>query len=136
MPNQDNRSIRCSFCGKKQEQVERIIAGPSAYICNECIQLCLSILEGEEERAERPLEAGRSDIHDIPTPQEIHAVLDEYIIGQDEAKIAMSVAVYNHYKRIFLVEKTMMWSCKRATSCSWGPPVAVRPCLLRPWPAF
>ena len=102
MPNQDNRSIRCSFCGKKQEQVERIIAGPSAYICNECIQLCLSILEGEEERAERPLEAGRSDIHDIPTPQEIHAVLDEYIIGQDEAKIAMSVAVYNHYKRIFL----------------------------------
>lgn len=101
MPNQDNRSIRCSFCGKKQEQVDRIIAGPSAYICNECVQLCLSILE-EGEQQEQPSKTARGEIGNIPTPQEIHAVLDEYIIGQEAAKIAMSVAVYNHYKRIFL----------------------------------
>lgn len=101
MPNQDNRTIRCSFCGKKQEQVDRIIAGPSAYICNECVQLCLSILE-EGEQQEQPSKAAQGEIGNIPTPQEIHAVLDEYIIGQEEAKIAMSVAVYNHYKRIFL----------------------------------
>lgn len=101
MPNQDNRSIRCSFCGKKQEQVDRIIAGPSAYICNECVQLCLSILE-EGEQQEQPSKTARGKIGNIPTPQEIHAVLDEYIIGQEAAKIAMSVAVYNHYKRIFL----------------------------------
>lgn len=101
MPNQDNKSIRCSFCGKKQEQVSRIIAGPGAYICNECIHLCLSILEDEDD-AEPALESHENTIRDIPTPQEIHAVLDEYIIGQDAAKVALSVAVYNHYKRIFL----------------------------------
>lgn len=101
MANQDNKSIRCSFCGKKQEQVKRIIAGPGAYICNECINLCLNILDDEEDE-EQELKPGESVIDDIPTPQEIHAVLDEYIIGQKEAKVAMSVAVYNHYKRIFL----------------------------------
>ena len=101
MPNQDNKSIRCSFCGKKQEQVNRIIAGPRAYICNECIQLCLSILEEDEDVAtDHPYAPEESGIGGIPTPQEIHAVLDEYIIGQEAAKIAMSVAVYNHYKRI------------------------------------
>ena len=101
MANQDNKSIRCSFCGKKQEQVKRIIAGPGAYICNECINLCLNILDDEEDE-DQELRPGESVIDDIPTPQEIHAVLDEYIIGQEEAKVAMSVAVYNHYKRIFL----------------------------------
>ncbi len=101
MPNQEN--IRCSFCGKHQEQVERIIAGPGAYICNECIHLCMSILEDEEEEDGLPADRlEEATLEGIPTPQEIHAVLDEYIIGQKEAKVALSVAVYNHYKRVYL----------------------------------
>jgi len=99
MPKNDERkSIRCSFCGKQQEQVSRMIAGPGAYICNECVHLCMSILDDAEE----PGEMLAPDIPDaIPTPKEIHRVLDEYIIGQDAAKVALSVAVYNHYKRIY-----------------------------------
>ena len=101
MSKQEN--IRCSFCGKPQEQVNRIIAGPGAYICNECIHLCMSILDDEDELdAELTLAQEEQGMETIPTPQEIHAVLDEYIIGQEEAKVALSVAVYNHYKRIYL----------------------------------
>ena len=97
MARDEYKTVRCSFCGKHQEQVERIIAGPGAYICNECVHLCLSILDEEE----RP-ELGSPEMPDvIPTPREIRDVLDEYIIGQEQAKIALSVAVYNHYKRIF-----------------------------------
>ena len=93
-----NKSIRCSFCGKHQDQVDRIIAGPGAYICNECIQLCTNILEEDFDHNE----AMSPDIPDvIPTPKEIRTVLDEYIIGQEDAKVALSVAVYNHYKRIY-----------------------------------
>ena len=96
--NDDKRSVRCSFCGKHQEQVARIIAGPGAYICNECVQLCMSILD---DAGDEPVE-DRADIPDvIPTPREIRDVLDQYIIGQEDAKVALSVAVYNHYKRIY-----------------------------------
>ncbi len=97
--NDEHKSIRCSFCGKHQEQVARIIAGPGAYICNECVQLCMSILEDAGEKGEtfRPMAPGA-----LPTPKEIHQVLDQYIIGQEAAKVALSVAVYNHYKRIYL----------------------------------
>ena len=96
--NDDKRSVRCSFCGKHQEQVARIIAGPGAYICNECVQLCMSILD---DAGDEPVE-DRTDIPDvIPTPREIRDVLDQYIIGQEAAKVALSVAVYNHYKRIY-----------------------------------
>ena len=96
--NDDKRSVRCSFCGKHQEQVARIIAGPGAYICNECVQLCMSILD---DAGDEPVE-DRADIPDvIPTPREIRDVLDQYIIGQEAAKVALSVAVYNHYKRIY-----------------------------------
>ena len=97
--NDEKRSVRCSFCGKHQDQVRRLIAGPGAYICNECVQLCMSILEDEGELTQEALESAIPDA--IPTPQEIHAVLDQYIIGQDKAKVALSVAVYNHYKRIY-----------------------------------
>ena len=96
--NDDQKSVRCSFCGKRQEQVSRIIAGPGAYICNECVHLCMSILDDAEDLTED----FSPEIPDsIPTPKEIHQVLDQYIIGQDSAKVALSVAVYNHYKRIF-----------------------------------
>ena len=99
MPKNDERkSVRCSFCGKHQEQVARIIAGPGAYICNECVHLCMSILDDTYD----PEEQAGPDIPDvIPTPREIRDVLDQYIIGQEDAKIALSVAVYNHDKRIY-----------------------------------
>ena len=97
--NDEKRSVRCSFCGKHQDQVRRLIAGPGAYICNECVQLCMSILEDEGELTQEALESTIPDA--IPTPREIHAVLDQYIIGQEKAKVALSVAVYNHYKRIY-----------------------------------
>ena len=99
----DNKIVRCSFCGKRQDQVNRIIAGQGAsYICNECIALCTSIL-GDEFVPMKIVRSGESGdaVERLPRPAEIRAVLDEYVIGQDTAKISLSVAVYNHYKRIF-----------------------------------
>ncbi|MCD7947400.1 MAG: ATP-dependent Clp protease ATP-binding subunit ClpX [Oscillospiraceae bacterium] len=96
--NDERKSVRCSFCGKHQEQVSRIIAGPGAYICNECVTLCVSILDDTFS----PEATEHTDLPDvIPTPQEICDILNQYIIGQEDAKIALSVAVYNHYKRIY-----------------------------------
>jgi len=96
-------SIRCSFCGKRQEQVQRIIAGPNVYICSECIELCNGILQEELQLntlSELPVP------EKIPTPKEIRAYMDGYIIGQEQAKIALAVAVYNHYKRIFFAQQS------------------------------
>lgn len=94
----DDRNIpRCSFCGKQQNQVTKLIAGPDAYICNECIELCNEIID--EERIALAEESAVSLI-DLPKPVEIKAVLDQYVIGQEQAKKNLSVAVYNHYKRI------------------------------------
>ena len=92
-------SIRCSFCGKKQEQVGRIIAGPNVYICNECVELCSSILHDEMHNGLNEQQLELPDT--LPTPQQIKTYMDHYIIGQDDAKIALSVAVYDHYKRIY-----------------------------------
>lgn len=89
-----DKHLRCSFCGKSKESVKKFISGPSVYICNECVSLCNEILAEEEER-----EAADA-VPPIPTPREIKAVLDEYVIGQEEAKKSLSVAVYNHYKRV------------------------------------
>ena len=86
----------CSFCGRTSDEVERLIAGPGVYICNECIEVCDSILKEEHRKAEADSVKGMK----LPVPQEIKKYLDQYVIGQDEAKIALSVAVYNHYKRI------------------------------------
>ena len=103
MAKSEDRAVRCSFCGKRQDQVDRIIAGHSAYICNECVALCNSILgEDFHATAEPAYDAKRKQVNKrLPKPPEIKAVLDEYIIGQERAKIVLSVAVYNHYKRIF-----------------------------------
>jgi ATP-dependent Clp protease ATP-binding subunit ClpX len=90
----DKGQLRCSFCGKAQEQVRRLIAGPGVYICDECIELCNEIIE-EESGISSDI-----DFSEIPKPHEIRAILDEYVIGQDDAKKTLSVAVYNHYKRI------------------------------------
>lgn len=97
----EKKSIRCSFCGKNQEQVKRLIAGPNVYICNECIALCKDIV-GDDEEFEQELE-----IAGLPKPKEIRAYLDEYVIGQDDAKKTLSVAVYNHYKRIYSAEENI-----------------------------
>ena len=96
--NDEKRAIRCSFCGKHQDQVAKIIAGPGAYICNECVHLCMDILD-DMPAPEGQVSPDMPDI--IPNPKEIKAYLDEYIVGQDAAKISLSVAVYNHYKRIY-----------------------------------
>lgn len=100
--NEEGKGVRCSFCGKTQEQVRRLIAGPGVYICNECVDLCQSVLS-DDEVITRPRVSEDIDIT-IPKPTEIKAILDEYVIGQEEAKIVLSVAVYNHYKRIYFGE--------------------------------
>ncbi len=94
----DTRTVVCSFCGKSQELVGRMIQGRGAYICDECVDLCSSILHTEEDDENEDFFSGSS--FNLLKPQEIKAKLDEYVIGQDNAKIALSVAVYNHYKRI------------------------------------
>ena len=99
MSDESKKGLRCSFCGKHESQVHRMIQGPGVRICDECVQLCMSILnDGFEDTSSGALE----DLPDqLPTPREIKDVLDQYVIGQDEAKVALSVAVYNHYKRIY-----------------------------------
>src|SRR4030088_3011513 len=89
-----DKHLRCSFCGKSKDSVRKFISGPSVYICNECIALCNEILAEDEER-----EVAEA-ITQVPSPQEIKDVLDQYVIGQERAKKALAVAVYNHYKRI------------------------------------
>ena len=109
--NNDDKSIRCSFCGKYSGEVERMIAGPGVYICNECIELCNEVLDDDPTpRHERPSKspARKSSApaaqQEIPRPAEIKKVLDDYVIGQERAKKVLSVAIYNHYKRNFLQE--------------------------------
>ena len=96
--NNNTITVKCSFCGKPQEMVKRIVAGPNAYICDECISVCNNIIEDGYDDVETGYEEVKSS--DIPTPQEIKNILDEYVIGQENAKRTLSVAVYNHYKRI------------------------------------
>ena len=91
---EEKGQLKCSFCGKVQEQVKRLIAGPGVYICDECIELCNEIIEEELN------EASDVDLGNVPKPREIKAILDQYVIGQELAKKALAVAVYNHYKRI------------------------------------
>ncbi|MGF7047165.1 ATP-dependent Clp protease ATP-binding subunit ClpX [Paenibacillus sp. DS2015] len=93
--NDEKGQLKCSFCGKTQEQVRKLVAGPGVYICDECIELCTEIVEEELGHEE-----GELDLKDIPKPKDICDILDQYVIGQDQAKKSLSVAVYNHYKRI------------------------------------
>ncbi|WP_353894247.1 ATP-dependent Clp protease ATP-binding subunit ClpX [Proteinivorax hydrogeniformans] len=95
--NEDKHKLKCSFCGKQQDEVKKLVAGPGVYICDECIELCTEIIE--EEFSEQVLN-DESTLTDVPKPYEIKEALDQYVIGQDHAKKALAVAVYNHYKRV------------------------------------
>lgn len=97
---EDKNVLKCSFCGKSQDQVKRLIAGPGVYICDECIELCSEIVQ--EELTEK----NETDFSKVPKPHEIKAHLDQYVIGQDDAKKSLAVAVYNHYKRINYPKKS------------------------------
>ena len=100
MPSKMEKILRCSFCGKYQDQVRKIIAGANVYICDECVDLCVDILEDDPD-----MDASyQDDDFKLPKPKEIHAFLNDYIIGQERAKISLAVAVYNHYKRIATAE--------------------------------
>ena len=96
----DRKSIRCSFCGKTQNVANRLIAGNGAYICDECIRLCMSIIADDVDEVEPVEQTPELEFESLPKPADIKANLDEYIVGQDRAKTVLSVAVYNHYKRI------------------------------------
>lgn len=97
MAKTETQELRCSFCGKRENQA-RLIAGPGVYICSDCVQACCDLLRDDNRDTEAP--------DHLPTPMEMKAYMDNYIIGQDEAKIALSVAVYNHYKRIYLASES------------------------------
>ena len=111
----DSDLLKCSFCGKSQKQVKKLIAGPGVYICDECIDLCNEIIEEElSETSELKLE-------ELPKPQEIYAFLDEYVIGQETAKKVLSVAVYNHYKRIQVGAKDQDVELQKSNIMVLGP---------------
>ena len=113
---EDNGTVRCSFCGKSQDEVRRVIAGPGVYICDECIELCQEIIDDDYYKAD-----GDAELKDIPKPHEIAQTLDQYVVGQDMAKRALSVAVYNHYKRITAGKKTGDVELQKSNIIMLGP---------------
>ena len=112
----EKKQLKCSFCGKTQEQVKRLVAGPGVYICDECIELCSEIIEEEFEDARVDAE-----LNDIPKPAEIREILDQYVIGQESAKKSLAVAVYNHYKRINVEVKASDVELQKSNIVMLGP---------------
>ena len=124
--------VKCSFCGKSQKQVKKLIAGPGVYICDECIELCNDII------AEELADTTELSFEELPKPKEIYEFLNDYVIGQEYAKKILSVAVYNHYKRVqagSTAATTTRSSWPSRTSCCSARPAAARRCWPRRWPA-
>ena len=127
--------LKCSFCGKSQKQVKKLIAGPGVYICDECIDLCNEIIE------EDLTDTGELTFEHLPNPREIRAFLDDYVVGQDDAKKILSVAVYNHYKRIQYQQSSAIGRRDEVELAEVEHPharpdrAAARPTSRRPWPA-
>ena len=116
MESSDNNNLTCSFCGKNQEDVKKLIAGPSVYICDECVDLCIDIIDEEvkSDDTESPLE-------NLPSPIEIFNELEEYVIGQENSKKVLSVAVYNHYKRLKSANKKDAVELQKSNVLLLGP---------------
>ena len=124
-------TLYCSFCGKSQHEVRKLIAGPTVFICDECVELCMDIIREEHKTH---LVRSRDG---VPTPRDICTVLDDYVIGQEHAKRVLSVAVHNHYKRLSgTAARTPKSRSPSPTSCWSARPVAARRCWPRPWRAF
>ena len=130
----------CSFCKRGEGEVDFLIPSPdfSAYICPMCIDLCSQIIDEYDEGIQAEASAKESlSLNKLPTPKELKKMLDDYVIGQDKAKIALSVAVYNHYKGLYTMKsvkmKTMKLKFKKAIYYWLVLPVRVKPILLRPW---
>ncbi len=113
----ENGQLTCSFCGKSQDEVKKLIAGPTVYICDECIELCNDIID-EEARLD---DASEQESRKLPKPAEIRDILDEYVVGQDRAKKVLSVAVYNHYKRVEFAEKNDDFEIQKSNILLLGP---------------
>ncbi|MBB5172656.1 ATP-dependent protease ATP-binding subunit ClpX [Texcoconibacillus texcoconensis] len=113
--NEEKGQLKCSFCGKTQDQVRKLVAGPGVYICDECIELCTEIVEEELGNEEEV------DYQEIPKPQEIREILNDYVIGQNQAKKSLSVAVYNHYKRVNTTKQSDDVELAKSNICMIGP---------------
>ena len=128
----NGKLLYCSFCGKSQNEVRKLIAGPSVFICDECVDLCNDIIREEIQEAGTEDESAK-----LPIPAEINEILNQYVIGQQKAKRVLAVAVYNHYKRLRSAPSSSHGSedIERAspTSCSWVPQARARRYLLRHW---
>jgi ATP-dependent Clp protease ATP-binding subunit ClpX len=121
--------LYCSFCGKSQHEVRKLIAGPSVFICDECIELCNDIIRDEIASDH----GGKGAKGDLPTPREICTILDQYVIGQEQAKRILSVAVYNHYKRLKHLSKSDEVELAKSNILLIGPTGSARRCWRRPW---